>query len=107
MTDILLGIVLAIPDKMRKTNNYKIKNERRLSFSSLGIIGEEISFIEDSSKKAIVVSDKEVEYLGEKFKLSPLTRKLKEENGTVSNSSNYQGAKFWQYDGMKLSDFLG
>lgn len=104
--EYLLQKVLPIPDSMRKTNNFSVKEGKGLSFEELQLIGLSIEFVEDSTISAQVVSDKEVEFEGKKWKLSPLTKELKIRNGTVNNSGSYQGAAYWSYDGIKLSDIL-
>ena len=104
--DYLLREVLPIPDKMRHTNNFKVKTGRHLSFQELQIIGEDIDFIYDPSIVAHVVGDKEVEFEGKKWKLSPLTREIQTRRGVLSASGSYQGAQYWEYDGMKLADIM-
>ena len=52
------------------------------------------------------VNDHEVEYDGEKIRLSPLTKKIKRLKGTASPSEAYNGAQYWEYDGMLLSDII-
>ncbi len=104
--DYLLNDVLPIPDKMRRTNNFKIKAGRHLSFQELQIIGEDINFIGDTSIVAHVVGDKVVEFEGKKWNLSPLTREIQTRRGTVNASGSYQGAQYWEYDGMKLADIM-
>lgn len=104
--DYLLQKVLPIPDEMRKTNNFSIKEHNGLSFQELQIIGDEIDFIADPSITAKVVSDKEVEFEGKKWRLSPLTREIQTRRGAVNSSGSYQGAQYWEYDGMKLADII-
>lgn len=102
----LLKEVLPIPDPMRKVNNFTPKEGRRLSFLDLQLIGLDISFIDDPSFRAHVVSDKEVEFEGKRWKLSPLTREIQTRRGKVSPSGAYQGAQYWAYDGIKLSEIM-
>ena len=102
----LLKDVLPIPDGMRRTNNFKVKTGRRLSFQELQIIGEDINFIADPSIVAHIVGDKEVEFEGKKWKLSPLTKEIQTRRGALSPSGSYQGAQYWEYDGMKLADIM-
>lgn len=106
ISNYLLQEVLPIPDSMRKSNNFSIKHAHSLSFLRLQIIGEEIQFIADPSITAKVVSDREVEFEGEKWKLSPLTREIQTRRGLVSASGSYQGAQYWKYKGMKLADIM-
>lgn len=68
--------------------------------------GEEIIFIADKEITAKVVGEREVEYGGQVWKLSPLTRKIYEDRGEVNSSGAYQGAAYWEYKGKKLKDLL-
>jgi len=77
----------------------------RFSFYKKGIKnGEEIIFIADKEITAKVTDEREVEYGGQIWKLSPLTYKIFEQKGTQNNSGAYQGAAYWQYKGKKLKD---
>lgn len=102
----LLNDVLPIPDKMRKTNNFSPKEGRYLSFQNLQLIGLDISFVDDPSIIAHVVSDKEVEFEGKKWRLSPLTKEIQTRRGKVNASGSYQGAWWWEFDGIRLSEIM-
>lgn len=102
----LLNDVLPIPDSMRKTNNFSPKEGRYLSFQNLQLIGLDISFVDDPSIIAHVVSDKEVEFEGKKWKLSPLTKEIQTRRGKVNASGSYQGAWWWEFDGIRLSEIM-
>lgn len=102
----LLKKVIPIPENMRMKNNYKQKKRRSLSFIELQLIGEKISYISDNSIVATVVSDKEVEFEGKIWRLSPLTKEIEIRKGTVNASGAYQGAQYWEYDGIKLADII-
>ena len=104
--DYLLKKVIPIPDKMRKTNNFSLKEHNGLSFQELQIIGEDICFLSDPEIKAHVVGDKDVEFEGKKWKLSPLTREVLTRKGLQNQSGSYQGAQYWGYDNMKLADIM-
>lgn len=104
--DYLLQKVLPIPDNMRKTNNYIQKESRGLSFNELQLVGLYINFINDTTIKAKVVSDNEVEFEGKKWRLSPLTKEIMTRKGKVNNSGAYQGARYWEYDDICLSDIM-
>lgn len=104
--EYLLKDVLPIPDSMRRTNNFKVKTGRHLSFQELQIIGEDINFIDDPNIVAHIVGDTTVEFEGKKWKLSPLTKEIQIRRGTVNASGSYQGAQYWEYDGMKLADIM-
>ena len=104
--DYLLKKVIPIPDNMRKTNNFSLKERNGLSFQELQIIGEDIYFLSDPEINAHVVGDKEVEFEGKKWKLSPLTREILTRKGLQNQSGSYQGAQYWGYDDMKLADII-
>ncbi len=77
----------------------------RFSFYKKGIKdGEEIIFIADKEITAKVIGEREVEYGGQTWKLSPLTYKIYEQKGELNPSGAYQGAAYWQYNGKRLRD---
>lgn len=102
----LLDNVLPIPDSMRLTNNFVAKEGKHLSFLELQLIGQEINFCADVTITAKVVDDLHVEFEGKKWRLSPLTKEIYTRLGTVNKSGSYQGAQHWEYDGMKLINFM-
>lgn len=104
MINFILTKVLPIPDEMRRGNNFNSKGHSSLSFKDLGLIGENINYIKDKSIVARVVGDKEVEFEGVRYRLSPLTREIEKRKGTLNPSGDYSGARWWEYEGMKLSD---
>lgn len=104
LIDTLLNEVLTIPDSMRRTNNFTVKERHRFSFSDIGLIGKEIKFIGDDSIIATVTSNKTVMFEGKQWKLSPLTREIFTRQGNVNASGAYQGACYWTYNGVRLSD---
>lgn len=106
ITNILLHHVLAIPDSMRKANNFSIKKTRGINFDNLGIIGRSISFRPDPAIKAIVVNDHEVEFEGKRWRLSPLTHELQKRRGNLNASGAYYGAWYWEFGGNRLSKLL-
>lgn len=106
LIDYLLNNIIPIPDSMRRTNNFVSKSSNGLSFLELQLIGNDISFIADPSITAHVVGDKEVEFEGKRWRLSPLTKELYTRKGTVNKSGSYQGAQHWAYDGIKLADIM-
>jgi len=107
---IILQEVIPIPENMRNKNNYKQKEngkrENRLSFKKLGLIGETINYIAEPSIEAVVVDDKEVSFENKTLKLSPLTREIENRKNRLNNSGSYQGAQFWEFQGIKLSDIM-
>ena len=66
--------------------------------------GDEIRFISDKTIIATVAGEREVEYGGQTWKLSPLTYKIFEDKGQLNSSGAYQGANYWQWNGKKLKD---
>lgn len=91
---------------MRDANNFHQKRKRGLSFEDLELIGEEIHYLSDPSIVAKVVADREVEFEGKRWRLSPLTNLIETRKGTVNASGSYHGAQYWAYDGMKLADHI-
>ena len=76
----------------------------RFSFYAKGIQdGATITFRYDPEIKATVVGEREVDYLGITYKLSPLTYKIMEERGQLNESGAYQGAQYWDYNGIRLA----
>lgn len=66
-----------------------------------------ISFIPDPTITAKVAGEREVEYEGQLWKLSPLTYKIFEQKGQLTASGAYQGAAYWQFNSQKLKDISG
>lgn len=66
--------------------------------------GDEVVFIDDKEIIAKVVGEREVEYGGQVWKLSPLTYKIYEQRGALNPSGAYQGAAYFLYKGKKLKD---
>lgn len=106
LSELLVEKVLPIPENMRKINNYKTKEGSGLSFQELQLVGLYIYFADDPNIMVKVVNDKEVEFEGKNWKLSPLTRELYTRSGTVNNSGSYQGARYWKYDDILLADIM-
>jgi len=88
-------------DKVSKVR----KQSELFSFYKKGLKnGDEIYFIKDKNIIAKVCGDREVEYQGQVWKLSPLTYKLFEQRGELNTSGAYQGAAYFKYKGKKLKD---
>ncbi len=87
--------------KSREENN--LFNFYRIGLKN----GDQISFCYDATMKAKVVGERDVEYLGYIYKLTPLTRKIVEEIGKANKSNAYRGAQYWCYDGVRLSNIKG
>jgi hypothetical protein len=81
------------------------KQSRLFSFYRKGLKNDdEIVFKDDEAIKAKVVGEREVEYDGQIWKLSPLAYKLYEERGKLNASGAYAGADYFKYKGKKLRD---
>jgi len=77
----------------------------RFSFYRKGLKdGDVIEFVDDKEITAKVVGEREVEYAGQIWKLSPLTYKIYEQRGELSKSGAYQGANYFLFNGKKLKD---
>ena len=66
--------------------------------------GDEVVFIKDRNITAKVCGEREVEYNGQVWKLSPLTYKIFEEKGNLNASGAYHGATHFEYKGKRLKD---
>jgi len=84
----------------------KVRKQSNLfSFYRKGLKnGDEIIFKDDENIIVKVVGEREVEYEGQVWKLSPLTYKLYEQRGELNNSGAYAGANYFKYKGKKLKD---
>lgn len=84
----------------------KTREQGRLfSFYRKGLKnGDEILFVDDETIKARIVGEREVEYDGQVWKLSPLTYMIYEKMGRLTASGSYQGANYFKYDNRKLKD---
>lgn len=98
------------PEKVNKEKEFDditaIRKQGALfSFYKKGLKdGDEIRFISDPKIIAKVISEREVEYGGQIWKLSPLTYKVYEDKGQLNSSGAYQGAAYWQYNGKRLKE---
>jgi T5orf172 domain len=80
------------------------KQGERFSFFKKGLkIGDEIVFRDDKSIIAKVIGEKEVEFEGQVWKLSPLTYKLFEKMNKLTPSGAYQGAAYFEFKGTRLN----
>jgi len=81
------------------------KQSELFSFYKKGLKnGDIITFIDDENITAKVCGEREVEFEGQKYKLSPLTRKIYEQMSRVNDSGAYQGARYFAYKGKRLID---
>jgi uncharacterized protein with ParB-like and HNH nuclease domain len=106
IVDFLIKEVLPIPDNLFNTVNKPPRSTKKhtQSFEVLGLVGKKINYIDDKSIVATVVNDKEVAFEGKLWKLSPLTREIKERKGQLSPSGSYQGSIHWEYKGTRIFD---
>ena len=88
-------------DKITKAKN----SNQKFSFYRKGLKnGDKIVFSKDQTIVAKVVGEREVEYGGQRWFLSPLVRKIFEDRNQVNDSGAYQGAAYFCFDGKKLKD---
>lgn len=101
---------IVFPKEINKEKGFKeitsIKNKNKLfNFYNKGIKnGDKIIFIYDETITAKVVGEREVEYEGQVYKLSPLVYKLMEQRGKLNKSGAYQGAKYFKFNEKILTD---
>lgn len=72
----------------------------------LGLVGENIRFIENPAYEAKVVSDNEVEFEDKIWRLSALTAELKRRLGKATPSEAYRGSQYFEYDGTRLDALM-
>lgn len=98
------------PEGINKESEFDAVTEVRkqsalFSFYQKGIAnGDTISFTSDPSITAVVVGEREVEYEGQVWKLSPLTYRIFAEKDSLNKSGAYQGAAYWSFNGARLKD---
>ena len=79
------------------------KESRLFSFYRKGLKnGDVVVFKDDEAISAKVVGEREVEYGGQIWKLSPLTYKLYEQRGELNKSGAHAGADYFKYKGKIL-----
>ncbi len=105
IVDFIINEIVTLPDEFKNKNNYSKKESRRFSFAEHGLIGKEIRFINDKSISVKVINDREVEFEGAHWKLSPLVCELETRRGTVNNSKSYQGPVYWEYNGINITEY--
>lgn len=96
-----------VKNKEKEFNIVAKTNEQNnlFTFLSKGLrVGDVITFTKDKNVTVKIIGEREVEYNGTAWKLSPLVRKLFEDRGEVNNSGAYQGAAYFEYKGKKLKD---
>lgn len=105
IVDYILDEIIPLPEDMKTKNNYANKESRLYSLSEHGLIGKYITYINDKSITVKVVGDREVEFEGKKWKLSPLVRELETRRGTVNSSGAYSGPTYWEYKGVNITEY--
>lgn len=81
------------------------KQGRLFNFYAKGLKnGDMVTFKDDEAITAKVVGEREVEYGGQIWKLSPLVYKLYEQRGQLNSSGAYAGADYFKYNGKRLRD---
>lgn len=79
------------------------KESKLFTFYKKGLKdGDVIVFKDDEDITAKVVGEREVEYGGQVWKLSPLTYKIYEQKGKLNDSGAYAGADHFTYNGKIL-----
>lgn len=79
------------------------KESRLFTFYKKGLKdGDIIVFKDDEFIKAKIVGEREVEYDGQVWKLSPLVYKIYEQKGKLNDSGAYAGADYFKYNGKIL-----
>ncbi|MGB4762018.1 MAG: GIY-YIG nuclease family protein [Candidatus Saccharimonas sp.] len=100
------------PEKTNKEREFdEVSQTRRqsarFSFYKKGLKnGDMVVFSSDKNITARVASEREVEYGGQLWKLSPLTYKVFEQKNQLTASGAYQGAAYWSFGNKKLKDIL-
>ena len=80
------------------------KQGEKFSFYKKGLKnGDKIVFASDASIVAKVAGEREVEYKGQIWKLSPLTREIYREKNQLTSSECYQGAYYFKYKDTRLT----
>ncbi len=98
------------PENINKTREFDVlatarQQNAKFTFYKKGLVdGDQIHFISDNSIIATVIGERDVEYRGQSWKLSPLTREIFTDKNQQNSSGAYQGANYWQYNGKKLKD---
>lgn len=98
------------PEKINKEQEFDEvtkarKQGARFSFFKKGLReGDVITFASDNNITARVAGEREVEYGGQLWKLSPLTYNVFEAKNQLNNSGAYQGAAHWKFGEKKLKD---
>lgn len=103
--DYVLNEIIPLPDEMKTKNNFAKRQSRLYSLSEHGLIGKYITYIYDKNISVKVVGDRDVEFEGKKWKLSPLVRELETRRGKVNSSGSYSGPVYWEYNGINIVEY--
>lgn len=101
---------IVYPENINKEKEFDKISEVRtqsglFSFYKKGLKnGDLVTFVKDKNITAKICGEREVEYEGQIWKLSPLTYKIFEQKGDLNTSGAYQGANYFEYKGKKLKD---
>lgn len=109
MTKGVIYIMKTAVAGLIKIGKANIKNfterMRNLEFNGYyNVIGLKRFFAIDNQFSAKVVGEREVEFEGEIWELSPLVREIQTRRGKVNKSGVYQSAQYFIYRGIKLAD---
>lgn len=108
ISDLILNEILPIPEDEFNINFSSSRTgwKNKTSFAKAKLIGKQINYIDDKNIVVTVVGDKDVEYEGKIWKLSPLTREIKKRKKECNFSGAYQGSKYWEYNGKSVWDII-
>lgn len=99
---------VVFPEKINQEKEFDVitkvrKKDRLFTFYKKGLKnGDIIVFKDDKDITAKIVGEREVEYGGQVWKLSPLTYKIYEQKGKLNDSGAYAGADYFKYRGKIL-----
>jgi hypothetical protein len=103
---LLVNEILAVPEKLKNSSNWKIEEAVSSGFDSkkvLGqLIGETITYVSNPQITCVVLPAAKVDFEGKVWTLSSLTKELKSRAGQTNASSAYQGAYYWSWGDEKL-----
>lgn len=106
---ILVEKILPVFDDFKTNNNYSSERKNvgnRLSFESLGLVGESIEYFDDANIVADVIGDKEVKFENKVWRVSPLTREIETRKNRRNRSGSYWGVDRWKYNGKTLEEMM-
>lgn len=97
------------PQKIDKEKEFKKTTKRRgelFSFYKIGIQkGNKLAFYADPAIQVKVVGEREVEYQGQIWKLSPLATNLYKKIGHQRKNNSIQGAHHFMFKGKRLTEY--